>query len=58
MQAPRNWRNKVQRYRLTGVQYSNGEQSLLNRPKASEVESHEDSEVNEELIPVAQVTAA
>jgi hypothetical protein len=56
MQAPRNWRNKVQRYRLTGVQYSNGETSLLNRPQP--VENHEVVATETEEIPGAQITAA
>lgn len=56
MQAPRNWRNKIQRYRLTGVHYSNGENSLINRPQA--VEPQTVVETDNEEIPVAQVTAA
>ena len=56
MQAPRDWRNKVQRYRLSGVQYSNGETSLINRPQA--VENQETVEVETEEIHVAHVTAA
>ena len=56
MQAPRNWRNKVQRYRLTGVQYSNGETSLINRPQANE--NQEALEIETEEIPAAHVTAA
>jgi hypothetical protein len=56
MQAPRNWRNKVQRYRLTGVQYSNGETGLINRPQT--VENQEAVEIQTEEIPAAHVTAA
>ena len=57
MQAPRNWRSKVQRYRLTGVQYSNGDTSLLNRPQAN-VQAEEETitvKIQEEN---AHVTAA
>jgi hypothetical protein len=57
MQAPRNWRSKVQRYRLTGVQYSNGETNLLNRPQLN-VQAEEVAitvEIEEEN---AHVTAA
>jgi hypothetical protein len=57
MEAPRNWRNKVQRYRLTGVQYSNGESSLLNRPHAPESQEAVELETAEE-IREAQVSAA
>ena len=49
MEAPRNWRNKVQRYRLTGVQYSNGENSLINRPQAPENNAEVDVETVEEI---------
>jgi hypothetical protein len=56
MQAPRNWRNKVQRYRLTGVQYSNGQTSLINRPQP--VENQEVVATETEEIPAAQVKVA
>ena len=35
MEAPRNWRMKVQRYRLMGVRYDNGNTSLVNRPQSA-----------------------
>jgi hypothetical protein len=57
MEAPRNWRNKVQRYRLTGVQYNNGESSLLNRPQAPESQETLDLEPAEEIRD-AQISAA
>lgn len=56
MQAPRNWRNKVQRYRLTGVHYSTGENSLINRPQMPEPQAVVETEIEE--IPAAQVSAA
>lgn len=34
MQAPRNWRMKVERYRLTGSENANGETSIVNRPES------------------------
>lgn len=56
MQAPRNWRNKIQRYRLTGVQYANGANSLINRPQTVEPQTAVETETEE--MPVVQVTAA
>lgn len=32
MQAPRNWRMKEERYRLTGSENNQGNTSLVNRP--------------------------
>lgn len=32
MQVPRFWRMKTQRYRLTGVRYSDGKAQIVNRP--------------------------
>lgn len=32
MQAPRNWRMKEERYRLTGSKNTQGETSIVNRP--------------------------
>ncbi len=34
MQAPRNWRMKVERYRLTGSENMQGNKSIVNRPKS------------------------
>lgn len=48
MQAPRNWRMKVERYRLTGTESENGETSIVNRPqslaKAKPQNEHEQPE--------------
>jgi hypothetical protein len=33
MNVPRYWRKYSQRYRLIGVQYTNGQKSIVNRPQ-------------------------
>lgn len=35
MNVPRYWRKNSQRYRLVGVQYTDGQKSLVNRPQAN-----------------------
>jgi len=38
MNVPRYWRKNTQRYRLVGVQYTNGQKSVVNRPQASKMQ--------------------
>ena len=45
MQVPRFWRMKIQRYRLTGVRYENGDVQLIDRPQLTiETDTTPDSE--------------
>ncbi|GAB5490134.1 MAG: hypothetical protein Phog2KO_03490 [Phototrophicaceae bacterium] len=55
MQAPRNWRMKEERYRLTGSENNQGNTSLVNRPpslatkitkKTDELEQPEPIKIN------------
>jgi|GEM_PF-4540474 len=55
MQAPRNWRMKVERYRLTGTESENGETSIVNRPQ-SLAKSKQETETDQPEL--AKVTAA
>ncbi|MEM9950945.1 MAG: hypothetical protein AAF846_05055 [Chloroflexota bacterium] len=56
MQAPRNWRNNVERYRPTVNVDNNGNASVMNRPQslAQKVTPESNDEEREEI----RVTAA
>lgn len=51
MQAPRNWRTKVERYRLTGSENLQGNKSIVNRPK-SLLEQTQQAEEVEQSTPI------
>lgn len=55
MQAPRNWRMKVERYRLVGTENEEGNTSILNRPASLSKRSEEQTADQPEL---AKVNAA
>lgn len=55
MNVPRYWRKNSQRYRLVGVQYEDGQKSVVNRPQQSK-SNEEEMNTNEEHS--AEVTAA
>ncbi|MGB7338077.1 MAG: hypothetical protein WBC91_04215 [Phototrophicaceae bacterium] len=56
MQAPRNWRTKQERYRLTGSVTVDGEASVVNRPP-SLADRSEETPVDHHQ-PVLEVNAA
>lgn len=54
MQAPRNWRMKEERYRLTGIQNQDGETSIVNRPKSLAKQTKKQDEITQpELLEVS-----
>jgi len=55
MQAPRNWRTKVERYRLAGSENQDGETSIVKRPDSLAKQTQEENLVQPELL---EVTAA
>ena len=56
MNVPRYWRKNSQRYRLVGVQYEDGQKSVVNRPQAPKPSV--EANTTEEEQSVEHVTAA
>ena len=58
MNVPRYWRKNTQRYRLVGVQYEDGQKSIVNRPQLSQANDREKFETTNEERNAAEVHAA
>ncbi len=52
MQAPRNWRMKVERYRLIGSENQDGATSIVKRPESLAKQTREESSAQPELLEV------
>ena len=52
MQAPRNWRTNIDRYRLTGSENQDGDASIVKRPVSLAEQTEEEKEIQPELLAV------